>query len=173
VQESNQTPTPWGIADWLELAFALAVLAGMVSCTVLTRAKAEPVSHSQIHVDDSDTIHLKRDPRCIPLGGFNAPEGAKLRAQCEAELRMGIIAKARLKQILAGAEAIDLRFVACSCKPGTEGTEKCNHGRRCAYLSADGVDVGVTLIADGMAAEFHCGPTKCPKLPRPWCNISG
>jgi endonuclease YncB( thermonuclease family) len=169
VRERDKTPDRWGIEEWLELAFALIVIAGMASCTVLTHAKAEPVSYSRIHVDDGDTIHLKGDPRGIRLVGFNAPESTKLRAMCEAELRMGVIAKARLKQLLARAKAIDVRFVACSCKLGTEGTDKCNFGRRCAYLAANGTDVGVTLIADGMAAEFHCSATKCPKLPRPWC----
>jgi endonuclease YncB( thermonuclease family) len=165
--DKHPDPDPWAWLDWL---FVVLALAGMVSCTVFTHAKAEPVSYSQIHVDDGDTIHLKGDKRGIRLVGFNAPESTKLRATCEAELRMGVIAKARLKQLIVRASAIDLRFVACSCRPGTEGTEKCNFGRRCAYLSADGVDVGDTLISDGMAEPLHCGPTKCPPMPRPWCS---
>jgi endonuclease YncB( thermonuclease family) len=161
---------PWGWRNWFGVAFAILIMLGMVSCSWWMSARAEPVTWSSIHVDDGDTIHLKGDARGIRLVGFNAPESTKLRAKCEAELRMGVIAKARLKDLLARATVIDLRFVACACKPGTEGTEKCNHGRRCAYLSADGKDVGDTLIADGMAAAFQCGATKCPKLPRPWCN---
>jgi hypothetical protein len=74
VQESNPPPDHWGVEDWLELAFAIVVLAGMVSCTVLTHAKAEPLSYSGIHVDDRDTIHIKGDKRGILLVGFKAPE---------------------------------------------------------------------------------------------------
>jgi endonuclease YncB( thermonuclease family) len=169
---SGYDKDPWTWQDWAGIAFAILIMLAMGSCTWWMEARADPVSYSRIHVDDGDTIHLKGDRHGIRLVGFNAPESTKLRAMCEAELSMGVIAKARLKRLLARAEVIDLRFVACSCKPGTEGTEKCNYGRRCAYLSADGKDVGDTLIADGMAAEFHCSPTKCSKLPRPWCPSS-
>ncbi|MBN8994315.1 MAG: thermonuclease family protein [Rhizobiales bacterium] len=142
----------------------------MVSCTVLTRAKSEPVAFSLIRVDDGDTIHLRGDPQGIRLVGFNAPESTQLRAKCEAELRMGKIAKARLKQILERASMIDLQPVACACRPGTEGTNRCNFGRRCAYLAADSVDVGAILIKDGLAEIYRCGKTRCPPVPRPWCR---
>ena len=63
----------------------------------------------------------------------------------------------------------DFQQVACSCPPGTEGTNACNFGRRCGTLRVNGVDVGATLIGEGLAVRFACGATSCPTLPRPWC----
>jgi hypothetical protein len=36
-------------------------------------------------------------------------------------------------------------------------------------LRVNGVDVGATLIGEGLAVRFTCGTTSCPTLPRPWC----
>lgn len=60
--------------------------------------------------------------------------------------------------------------VAQSCKPGTEGTDKCNYGRSCGALKVDGKDVGQTLIAEGLAVPFVCGRNGCPPTPSPWCG---
>jgi hypothetical protein len=27
------------------------------------------------------------------------------------------------------------------------------------------------LIAEGLAVPFQCGETRCPKTPRPWCEV--
>lgn len=40
---------------------------------------------------------------------------------------------------------------------------------RCGDLRINGVDVGSTLIDEGLAVRFVCGATSCPALPRPWC----
>lgn len=60
--------------------------------------------------------------------------------------------------------------VQCACRPGTEGTKKCNYGRSCGVLQIDGRDVGQILIGEGLAVPFECGETTCPKTPRPWCD---
>jgi hypothetical protein len=39
-------------------------------------------------------------------------------------------------------------------------------GRRCGALRVHGVDVGATVIGEGLAVRFVCGATGCPTLPR-------
>jgi micrococcal nuclease len=63
--------------------------------------------------------------------------------------------------------ALSLNYVACSCPPGTEGTDRCNYGRACG--EAGDRDVGATLIGEGLDVSFVCSETACPKTPRPWC----
>ena len=46
---------------------------------------------------------------------------------------------------------------------GTHGTRRCNYGRQCAILKAKGVDVGLTLIAEGLARVYVCGADRCPR----------
>jgi hypothetical protein len=53
-----------------------------------------------------------------------------------------------------------------------EGTNTCNFGRRCGTLQVNGVDVGATLISEGLAVRFVCGATSCPKLPRPLLTLA-
>jgi endonuclease YncB( thermonuclease family) len=102
------------------------------------------------------------------LVGFNTPE--KFEPQCSAEAALGNRASARLKELVTGAGTTEVNLVPCACKPGTEGTKRCNYGRSCGTLSVDGRDVGQTLIAEGLAVSFICGATRCPPTPRPWCG---
>jgi micrococcal nuclease len=37
-------------------------------------------------------------------------------------------------------------------------------------LSVNGRDVAETLVGEGLAVAFHCGATRCPPMPRPWCS---
>lgn len=82
----------------------------------------------------------------------------------------GAKAKAALSFIVEPPAKLDLSIVPCSCRPGTEGTPACNYGRQCGVLTVGGVDVAPVMIAAGFAVPYHCGPTRCPKLPRPWCD---
>lgn len=125
-----------------------------------------PVSTSGLRVVDGDTVKLSSGAS-IRLVGFNTPETYKPR--CDRELQLGKQATARLKALVRGANSLDLDLVRCACKPGTEGTEACNFGRACGKLFVDGRDVGDTLISEGLAVRFDCGPNSCPKMPRPWC----
>jgi endonuclease YncB( thermonuclease family) len=122
---------------------------------------------SRILVLDGDTIRIDGRKPDIRLVGFNAPETS--RAQCKAERDLGNAATRRLQQLVNGG-ALDLRSVACNCTPGTEGTERCNYGRRCGVLKVDGRDVGSILIDEKLAVPFHCSGTSCPPTPRPWCR---
>lgn len=127
----------------------------------------EPISRNEFDVTDGDTIQIHGEAQGLRLVSFNTPETN--RAQCPKELEWGNRAKARLKDIVAKAK-LELRRIPCACTPGTEGTEECNFGRSCGRLIADGIDVGDTLISEGLAVAFVCGAISCPSLPRPWCR---
>ena len=120
-----------------------------------------------VRVIDGDTISLDDGRPNVRLLGFNSPETGN-RARCDAERKKGEAAKRRLRELVSSGRS-DFHQVACSCAPGTEGTDACNFGRRCGTLRVDGVDVGATLIGEGLAVRFVCGATSCPTLPRPWC----
>ena len=120
-----------------------------------------------VHVIDGDTISLNDGLANVRLVGFNAPETGS-RARCETERKKGEAAGQRLRELVRTGRP-DFQQVTCSCPPGTEGTTACNFGRRCGTLRVNGVDVGSTLIGEGLAARFVCGATSCPALPRPWC----
>jgi endonuclease YncB( thermonuclease family) len=125
---------------------------------------AAPIS---VHVIDGDTIGLNDGRPNVRLVGFNAPETGS-RARCEAERQKGEAAGRRLRELVSNGRP-DFQQIACSCPPGPEGTNACNFGRRCGTLRVNGVDVGSTLIGEGLAVRFACGATSCPTMPRPWC----
>jgi endonuclease YncB( thermonuclease family) len=134
--------------------------------STVTESVSAPTSIS-VRVIDGDTISLNDGRPNVRLVGFNAPETGD-RARCEAERQKGEAAKRRLSELVSTGRP-DFQQIACSCAPGTEGTDVCNFGRRCGTLRVNGSDVGATLIAEGLAVRFVCGATSCPKLPRPWC----
>lgn len=117
-------------------------------------------------VTDGDTIRLS-DGTPVRLVGFNTPE--VFSPKCRQERDLGNRASARLEELVATSK-LELSKIPCSCPPGTEGTDACNHGRSCGILKADGRDVGQILISEGLAVEFTCGATGCPPTPRPWCG---
>lgn len=141
------------------------VLAVLVSCALVAAAAAEPIDAGRIRVLDGDTIRIdgaKPDHRLV---GFNAPETR--RAKSDAERELGGKATARLRAIVR-AGRLDYSEVPCSCRPGTAGTPRCNFGRKCGVLKANGEDVGAVLIREGLAVAFTCGLNGCPKMPAPW-----
>ncbi|MES0091022.1 thermonuclease family protein [Mesorhizobium sp. M0030] len=125
-----------------------------------------PLVRSQFSITDGDTIRLDGTAKGTRLVGFNAPESIEPRCTVEADL--GRRAKARLTELVASAK-LELKMVPCSCPSGTEGTDRCNYGRSCGTLFANGQNVGDVLIAEGLAVPFVCGATSCPPTPRPWC----
>ena len=151
----------------------LCVLVAFVTVRVwpkLSAAVTEPVSvlsSDTVRVIDGDTINLGDGQPNVRLVGFNAPETGE-RALCDAERHKGEAAKRRLRELVSSGSPA-FQQIACSCKWGTEGTHACNFGRRCGALQVHGVDVGATLISEGLAVRFVCSATSCPKLPRPWC----
>ena len=130
-----------------------------------TSPRGQPIARSSVRVVDGDTIDLAG--RRVRLIGFNAPE--TWQPACPTEAELGNRAKRRLREMIA-REDLSYLPVACSCPPGTEGTETCNHGRACGSLFAAGRDVGEILIAEQLAVPYACGRTHCPPLPRPWCG---
>jgi endonuclease YncB( thermonuclease family) len=125
---------------------------------------AHPIQPGLIHIVDGDTIRIAG--WSFRLVGFDTPEAGRL-AKCASERALAARATARLHQLVAGG---NLRFqrIPCACRPGTEGTRRCNYGRLCASLSANGRDVGTILIGEGLAHRYVCGATSCPRRAG-WC----
>lgn len=138
---------------------------GTPSNNVSTGAPQPTTISGDIRVIDGDTVDVRGEH--FRLIGLNTPETFEPR--CDQEFALGTKAKERLRELLATGAAT-LTKMPCSCPPGTEGTSKCNFGRSCGVLVINGRDVASTLVAEGLAVEFHCGSTSCPPLPRPWCN---
>lgn len=137
------------------------------SSTLLTASSGLSGVTPSFTVTDGDTIHISGEAKGTRLVGFNTPE--KFSPQCDREEQLGHRATSRLKELVSTAK-ISLTKVPCSCRPGTHGTYKCNYGRSCAILKANGRNVGDILVAEGLAAPFECGSTGCPPTPRPWCG---
>lgn len=131
------------------------------------RTYARTIDRQAFSVTDGDTIRVNGEANGTRLVGFNTPE--KLTPQCDRERELGNPASARLAEIVSKS-SLQLTKVQCSCAPGTEGTDRCNYGRSCGILRADGRDVGEILISEGLAVPFICGASGCPPTPRPWCS---
>jgi endonuclease YncB( thermonuclease family) len=127
-------------------------------------ARCEPVAPSDVRIIDGDTVEV--EGKRIRLVGFDAPELDH--ARCAAERGLAERAASRLRQIVREGDDIDVRFIACSCRSGTEGTKACNWGRACAYLIVDGKDVGGVLMAELLAHPYVCSAYRCPRR-QPWC----
>lgn len=141
-------------------------LPGLGFGSVQTAAPSASFETQSLTVTDGDTIRLADGTR-VRLVGFNTPE--KFEPRCERERQLGERASERLTELVASSD-VQLTKVACSCAPGTEGTDECNHGRSCGTLLADGRDAGDILISEGLAVPFVCNGTSCPPTPRPWCG---
>jgi endonuclease YncB( thermonuclease family) len=142
------------------------LLAGLLAA-LASPASAESIDPTDISVIDGDTIRVYHEQPNVRLVGFNAPETR--RAACEAERQLGAKATRRVRDLVREGD-LDFVYVRCSCPAGTEGTQACNYGRDCGTLKSHGRDVGAILIEEGLAVPFVCGPTRCPKTPRPWCE---
>lgn len=153
------------------LVFGFAIVAVVAAFQILTgtgtwekqsrpapAAIGQPVAQG-FTVTDGDTVRVLGEATGTRLVGFNTPE--KFSPQCASERQLGERASARLTELVGGG-AIRLTKVACACAPGTEGTERCNHGRSCGTLLVDGEDVGNILIREGLAVPFVCSDTRCP-----------
>ena len=102
-------------------------------------------------VVDGDTI---KAPYGVTyrLMGFDAPE--TFRAKCDAERELGRIAKQRLEELLATSEVKVL-----------ESGKTDRYGRTLANVTANGRDVGVILIGEGLARPYF------GKKRESWCGI--
>lgn len=123
-----------------------------------------PSSPIAIFAVDGDTV--RHQGQVYRLVGFDAPESGN-RARCEDESRRAEKATSRLRELVAGGE-VRLQRAACACRPGEEGTSRCNYGRLCGSLTVGGRDVGQILIGEGLARPYVCSGTRCPPRQR-WC----
>jgi micrococcal nuclease len=159
------------IAVCVFIGFAAVQISSKLFGAPNVTAPAKSMGHApapiSVHVIDGDTISFNDGLAHIRLVGFNAPETGS-RARCETERQKGVAAGQRLRELVRNGRP-EFQQVACSCPSGTEGTNACNFGRRCGTLRVNGVDVGATLIGEGLAVRFTCSTTSCPTLPRPWC----
>lgn len=117
---------------------------------LLTVAFAASLS---IVVIDGDTIDVNGER--IRIANIDAPEirGAK----CDAEKRLGIVAKHRLEQLV---QAGRLEIIPGDPK---NGRVRDRHGRTLATIRIDGDDVGEILIRDSIAREWS-------GRREPWCE---
>src|SRR5262249_17197566 len=116
-----------------------------------------------IQVIDGDTI--RTNGLVYRLVGFDAPE--TIDAKCRQERALGERVTARLIAIVS-RDNVELTEVRCACRPGTQGTQSWNYGRRCGLLKANGEDVGQILIREGLGRSYACGSYGCPRR-QPWC----
>jgi endonuclease YncB( thermonuclease family) len=123
------------------------------------------VQPGRIRVVDADTIHIDGQP--YRLVGFDTPESGQ-RAKCAVERELAARATRRLRQIVAGG-GLKFQRVPCGCPVGAEGTDKCNHGRLCAVLTAADRDIGLILVGEGLARRYSCVAAHCPPK-QPWCT---
>lgn len=122
-----------------------------------------------VYVVDGDTV--RHGGKSYRLVGFDAPETTPVRAKCERELDLAYAAKARVVDMIHAPGAhVTLERVACACRPGAaEETVACNYSRRCGTLRVDAVDVGETLMREGLAAPYIYDWRRTP-LHVDWCG---
>ncbi|MBH5371473.1 thermonuclease family protein [Bradyrhizobium glycinis] len=147
-------PKRWAAATVVAAMFLLGV----------AHVWTSPGSPIAIFAVDGDTVRYQG--QIYRLVGFDTPERGN-KAMCEDERRLADTATSRLRQLIAGGEA-RLQRVVCACRPGEEGTSRCNYGRLCASLAVGGRDVGQILINEGLARPYVCSGTRCPPRQR-WC----
>ncbi|WP_170588229.1 SH3 domain-containing protein [Ruegeria arenilitoris] len=162
----SQITSPLG-TGWMSSNY-LTSSRGSVPTPTNNNPSSRTVRASEVRVIDGDTVAIRGQQANVRLVGFNAPETGS--PACNAELQRGQQATNRLRILLREAESIHFQRVACSCRPGTEGTRECNYGRQCGVLSVDGRDVGRILIGEGLAVPYRCGATSCPPRPGNWCR---
>ncbi|MFG1414000.1 thermonuclease family protein [Xanthobacter sp. VTT E-85241] len=143
----------------------VALLLALAICATLAPAHADPIAPGAVRVVDGDTIAVGAVR--YRLVGFDTPEKGA-RARCRAERTLAARATRKLRRIVSGG-GLDLSAVPCSCRPGTAGTRACNFARPCGVLTADGRDVGITLIAAGLARPYPFDWRHRP-APAHWCG---
>lgn len=95
-------------------------------------------------VVDGDTVEIGGET--VRIANIDTPEIKH--AQCDAERRLGLVAKAELDELLAGGAIILQRG------DPTTGRQRDKYGRTLGVISIDGHDVGETLVARQMARPW-------------------
>jgi endonuclease YncB( thermonuclease family) len=125
----------------LHNVFALSVCAALIS----------PALAAQIYAIDGDTIVM--DGETIRLANIDAPETHQ--AKCDAELRLGEVAKRRMEALITSDPVTLIR--------GDGGRMKDKYGRSLARVIVDGHDVGEILVAEQLARPWD-------GRRHPWCE---
>jgi endonuclease YncB( thermonuclease family) len=99
---------------------------------------------SQLSALDGDTFVIDREH--IRIANIDAPEIGH--AKCDAELRLGHVAKRRLQELLESGNITIHRG-----DPET-GRRKDRYGRTLATVSVDGRDIGEILISEELARRW-------------------
>lgn len=121
-------------------------LLGALAAAAVPPSAAAEEPPCAFEIEDGDTIIVTQTGEHIRLMGFDTPEiGAH--AWCEAELRLGTLAKARLQELLCGRGA-DVGIVRNADKPQDR------YGRTLARVTLAGVDVAEIMISEGWARPY-------------------
>ena len=129
----------------------LARFAGLTLATLLLASGALAAQSTKIIVLDGDTIIV--DGEHIRLANIDTPEIG--RAKCDDELRRGLMAKTRLRQII-GEGTLEIAR-------GDKGRMTDRYGRSLGRVLIDGRDVGEVLISEGLARRWD-------GRRHPWCQ---
>ncbi|MBW8319298.1 MAG: thermonuclease family protein [Arenimonas sp.] len=118
---------------------------------LITLASAHADSAAAIRVIDGDTVVIGVET--IRILNIDTPEIRH--AQCDAERRLGLVAKRRLEVLLSTGEPLVRR--------GDKGRMTDKYGRTLAVLSVGNRDLGDILIAEGLARRWT-------GKRQPWCD---
>lgn len=121
------------------------IAAAIIACSLATADAAG------LRVIDGDTVVVSDET--IRILNIDTPEIRH--AQCDAERRLGLVAKKRLEELLLAGE------IEITRGDGKRMTDK--YGRTLAVLSVEGDDIGEELIGEGLAR-----PWKGKR--EPWCE---
>ncbi len=109
-----------------------------------------------VTVVDGDTLHDNRRNQDYRLYGIDAPE--TLRAKCEAERALGQAAAARVAELVAAGTVVT-GFPGWN-PDGRDQWPRDGFGRRIGRIEIDGVDLGATLLAEGLARPYFDGDAR-------------
>lgn len=102
-----------------------------------------------------DTEHVRVDGHLIALHQLDAPSDT---AACASERELGARARSRLQTLISSAQEITFRKTGMACLQ----TMTCD-----GFVQADGVDVGDTLISEGLAVR--AAVLEAGEEPYDWC----
>jgi endonuclease YncB( thermonuclease family) len=127
------------------------LIRAVLASALLTLSLAGAASAASIRAIDGDTIEI--DGETIRILNIDTPEIRH--AQCDAERRLGQVAKQRMARLL--------RAGRIGIRRGDGGRMTDKYGRTLAVVDIDGVDIGEQLIAEGLARPWT-------GKRRSWCN---
>ncbi|MFN3318375.1 MAG: thermonuclease family protein [Allorhizobium sp.] len=122
-----------------------------LAAALLTLSFAAMASAAGVRAIDGDTIEVNGET--IRILNIDTPEIRH--AQCDAERRLGEVAKQRVARLL--------RAGRIGIRRGDGGRMTDKYGRTLAVVDIDGVDIGEQLISEGLARPWT-------GKRRSWCN---